>query len=116
MATGVVNAGPARDRAQAVMDGVKGSTVAAQMGAKVLAAYEYKYANRLPMTEVDGETVRMQPGDLSLEESAQFYLNRVLDEHLTTVNRDQTILKRGDLQGDQDVIDSQIAAVINTDL
>ena len=109
-------AGPARDRAQVVMDGLQGAAVTTQQGAKILAAYEWRYSDQLPMTMVDDEVVRMQPGDLNVEESSQFYLDINRTANINTLNRYQVYLKRAELQVDQDTIESQVAGVIVTDL
>jgi len=123
-------AGPAIDRAQAVMDGLQGAPVAKTTGLKVLNAFANQFSDQLPMTTVTSQvcdgtppvcndvttTARMAPSDLTNEEKAQVFLDIVKGWTVRAYNADRKQAKRKALKADQDALDAQVDAESVSDL
>ena len=121
-------AGPQRDRAQAVMNGLQGSVVTAQQGSIALDAFVDSFPGLieqlipLVLTSVcdgvdeEGEVVctnRLMPKlpvNLTVEEKAKIFNWQVRRWVLRAMTNYQRKQKREELQSSQDSLDAQIAA------
>lgn len=109
-------ASPARDRAQAVMDGLQGSVVSATVGGDVLDAFiaSPRFEAHVPMVLVGEDFVPKT--SWTVEEKSQFFLDRVKSFTLTIRNKHKISLKRTQLKPSQDVIEDEVAAEVIADL
>jgi len=101
-------AGPAIDRAQAVMNGLQGARVTKATGLKVLNAFANQFSDQLPENTT--------PDDLTNEEKAQVFLNIVKGWTVRAFNAQRKQVKRKALKADQDALDAQVDAESVSDL